>query len=233
MLNVVRTILVLIGLGLMSGNAAAGLITFNGSEVKALDLNDPELNWGGKTPSFINFYNYDDSEDSGDTGLEETNTIIMFLAELDGEYAVFTIANKHNGGGTGGRLVSRISGSSGEVVFRDDLEDFVVEDGIAYKFVFSGDKTDGFIFKIDEPAKFTFNQVITAPNEVDQAAGLAGGVKVISFDDGTFASKKYSDSVAAFGTFSFVRAVNAPSTMLLLSLFSIVLLVRSKNSRPM
>lgn len=74
----------MLGLLVSSFNAHAGFISWNGNAVEALDLN-------GDFTSFEEFYDYDNAfQWSSNTGLEEADTIVMFLAELGGELAIFS-----------------------------------------------------------------------------------------------------------------------------------------------
>jgi hypothetical protein len=211
-----------IGLKLMCGmslllaslSANASLLTFNGNTVNALDLN-------GTSTSFEEFYGYKQS--SGHTGLEMVNTVVMFMAELNGEYALFTTANKYDSGGAKGNLSVTLSATSGAVTFTDDPTD---SPGAGFSMLFNwGNKlSDGFIFSgMDD--NFIISQSMTSRKGVD-------GVRFVDFADGTFASQSYSALMDVEGDFvitgtSTAAVVSAPSALALM-LFGIAAIVRRK-----
>lgn len=215
MIKLCKKFVAAIAISMVSITANAGIIKFNGGEVNALDLN-------GVAPSFIDFYEL--RNDSAHTGLEMDSTIIMFLAELNGVYAVYTIANKADSNGASGLFKTIISASSGMVELLDDPEDLSI--GNLLKFDYAPKKTDGFIFKI-EAEEFEFTQTISSPNERYAAVGVAG-VRFIDFEDGTLGSASYSQELIAFGDFSITRTVSAPSTLILLTLTGLGYMMRKR-----
>lgn len=176
-------------------SANAALIKINGQQVQSLDLT-------GAYSEFADFYDYRD--DSAHTGLEIAETIIMFVANIDEQYAIFTIVNKENSGTVGGRLVVSINASSGSILLVDEPYDILNETTL--KFVYAAHKTDGYVFGVNQD--FDFTQTITAPNGVTAAVNVAG-VQFVSFGDGSIDSAEYSDLMPAFGDFN-ITATDIP-----------------------
>lgn len=210
-----------IGLKLMCGmslllaslSANASLLTFNGNTVNALDLN-------GTSTSFEEFYNY--SKSSSNTGLEVVNTVVMFIAELNDEYAIFTTANKYNAGGAIGKLAVDLTVTSGGVSFTDDP---VEASGLSMMFNYAAKLSDGFIFS-GMDTDFTYSQSMFSKK------GLVG-VQFVDFADGTLASASYSSVMAVTDSFTITGSspaavVSSPSALALI-LLGLAAIVRRKT----
>jgi hypothetical protein len=193
-------------------SASATLLTFNGQSVTALDLN-------GISTSFEEFYDYQSS--SANTGLEVVNTVIMFVAELDDEYGIFTIANKYGAGGVNGKLSVDITSSSGNVIFVDDAIDFTSANQI--DFSWGGNLTDGYIYYELNPNGFVFSQALSSLKGVD-------GVNFINFSDGTLSSATYGSLMSLDNPFVIknVVQVSAPAGAFML-IFGLVCLVTRRR----
>jgi len=199
---------------LASIQSQASIISFNGQSVNALDLN-------GQVSSFTDFYDYENA--SAHTGLELVDRIIMFVAELNNEFAIFTIANKADAGGTRGLFRADIEATSGSVSMVDDDGALVQENRV--RFDYAPEFTDGYIFEISEQT-FNFTQTISSVSGQAPAIGV-DGLQFIDFTDGSFGSANYLQMLAAHGDFSVNRVsgavsqINAPATI---AIFTIVLL---------
>ena len=195
-------VLVLFTLLLMSVasfSTKAALVTFNGQNVGVLDLT-------GQVNTFSEFYQYNSKSAavSANTGLEVVNRVVMFVAQLNGEYGIFTIANKFNAGGANGHLKSTITSTSGSVLFTDDPQEYGVN---SLTFYWAGKFTDGFVFS-NFDGNFTFNQELKSFKGID-------GLQFVNFTDGTLQSAEYSDLLALSTGFTVQVDVNAPSVALL------------------
>mmetsp|Transcript_59403 Transcript_59403/g.189222 ORF Transcript_59403/g.189222 Transcript_59403/m.189222 type:complete len:230 (+) Transcript_59403:112-801(+) len=215
-----------LSVGLVS-TAAANFISFNGTQVSALDLN-------GQYSSFQEFYGYNTRKPwSSNTGFELNDTVVMFLAELNGEYGLFaTFSRSANGNGGGaGSLYASISSSSGSATFADDPDEIndpasnaaelAALNGSGLNFRWNGDKTDGFIFsELNLP---TWNVQTSFTNTVN-----IDGLVFLSFGDGTKASATSTDLYAIGSNFEVSRAISTPATIGLFMGFLAFSLVRRK-----
>lgn len=213
LLPVLASLLLLI----TSNQAVSAIIKFNGNEVGAIDLN-------GISSSFEEFYDYRNA--SANTGLEIVNSVVMFIGELNDEYAIFTIANKWNSGGASGHLGVNITASSGSVSFADDSNELSNSGNLT--FYWGGQFTDGYIYSgFDD--EFTFTQILNSFKGVE-------GLYFVDFLDGTLGSQSYTDLISIsnneFTVSRTAQVVNAPSTIGFFLLFSTVLLatrIRTKR----
>ncbi|APD89611.1 hypothetical protein BM524_07275 [Alteromonas mediterranea] len=134
-MKIVRKMKFLVGslLLLSSSMASASLITVDGFEADALQL----------STTFEEFYNFDNGNTwSANTGLEQANSVVAFMAETATDTALFLIF-----GGLGGDAGSAdfdISGTNGAVTFADDSAEMPT--GTNVLFNYAADKTDGLIF---------------------------------------------------------------------------------------
>lgn len=214
-LNLLLKSVVFFSMLTVSSQTFATLITFNGDEVNALDLN-------GISGSFEDFYNYDKS--SAHTGFEIANAIIMFIAELNGEYGIFTIVNEYGTTGVNGHLNVNVNSSSGEVIFNDDPAEYSATGNTTY--YWAGHLTDGFIFSNFDD-EFTFSQTLSSKYGVD-------GLYFINFTDGTVSSQEYSDIINLDSTTSFaieVANVSAPLTFSLMLIGASFVLMRNGRDK--
>lgn len=195
----VLVLFTLLLLSVASFSSKAALVTFNGQNVGVLDLN-------GQVNTFNEFYDYNSNDAivSANTGLEIANRVVMFVAELNGEYGIFTIANKFDSGGINGHLKSTITSTSGSVLFTDDPQEYGLN---SLTFFWAGKFTDGFVFS-NFDSSFTFNQVLKSFKGID-------GLQFVDFTDGTLQSAEYSDLLALSTGFTVQVDVNAPSAALI------------------
>lgn len=127
--------LAVVATALLSFNSSASLITANGSMVGTLDLN-------GVAASFVDFY--DLSSSMPNTGFEQPNEVVMFVAELSGEYALFTTIS--GAGSTRGKLEAEFTPNDGSFLLFD--EPFELS-GTSAAWKTGIGKGDGFIFGSD------------------------------------------------------------------------------------
>lgn len=187
-----------------SAPAHSALITYESDEIGVLSLD-------GVSISFLDFYGYNGT--SATTGLEVTNSVIMFFAELNGDNALFLIANKFRDGGDNGSLDVSISSSTGAIEFVDDAKE-ASSTGF-FSFNWGGNLTDGFIFSglADE---FEISLSLSSTKGID-------GAYVLDFTDGNFSSAEYGPLLSLEeGPFEF-RAGNftevpEPSALFILGL---------------
>ncbi|MDO6712199.1 PEP-CTERM sorting domain-containing protein [Aliiglaciecola sp. 2_MG-2023] len=201
-----------------SVSANASLLTFNGQSINALDLD-------GVSSSFEEFYDY--RMVSANTGLEVVDTVVMYVAELAGEYAIFTTANKFGSGGVNGNLSVDITATSGAVTFTDDPKE--MPSAFEMMFQWAGNLTDGYIYS-GMDSVFTFSAAMSSLKGIN-------GVQFVDFLDGSFDSASYSNVMDIDGDFVIsasasdsASAVPEPSIILLLSLGLLSLFRRKVRS---
>lgn len=120
----------------MAHTANASMISVNGTSVEALDLN-------GSYSSFLDFYDYNTvNVFTSNTGLEQSNTIVMFFAELNSEFSLFTLVSGPLGGS--GKASVNVVGSDGAISFVDDAAESTSTSFVNW--VYSGKKGDGLIY---------------------------------------------------------------------------------------
>lgn len=149
--------------------ANAGLYLNDDIEVSALSL----------TEDFVSFYDYQGHGKrtySSNTGYEQGNTIVMFLAEYNSQLALITLvdAYKSNGKGTAKVTIDNLS-DFGSVLFKDDANDKLSANGVDWKWAHR--KNDGMVLQLLDPSNFTLD--INFSN----LTGLSGGIKFLSFSD--------------------------------------------------
>ena len=196
-IKLLLTVLVSLLMLTISNQAVSAIIKFNDNEVGAIDLN-------GISSSFEEFYDYRNA--SANTGLEILNSVVMFIGELNDEYAIFTIANKRDSGGESGHLGVNITASSGSVSFADDTNEFSNSGNLT--FYWGGQFTDGYIYSGFED-EFTFTQILNSFKGIQ-------GLYFVDFLDGTLGSQSYSDLISIgnneFTVSRTAQVVDAPST---------------------
>ncbi|WP_150140552.1 hypothetical protein [Candidatus Enterovibrio escicola] len=213
----------MLGLLVSSFNAQAGFMSWNGNTIEALDLN-------GDFTSFEEFYDYDNAfQWSSNTGLEEADTIVMFLAELGGELAIFSTISSPQGGSKG-QVGFDYTASAGSMLFLDDPDESVNSAGINFKY--GSNKSDGFIYGGLGNFDWSFVPSFFNASNVD-------GIKFVSFSDGEFSSASYSSlfsldeplvvSNLQLGSGNVSNAVSAPGTILLMVLGFTSLLISRKR----
>jgi len=159
------TLLTMLVLLTSSFSANALLITINNTtEVGVLSLSE----------SFTSFYSYGTSNSiSSDTGYEQSNAGVMFLAEYDNELALFTTLNIANHANEGGAVDMFISDfQSANVVLVDDADE---TNATGFKWAWNGCCSDGMVYKIDDKDNFDLDIVFS------NASGLDNGFKFLSF----------------------------------------------------
>jgi hypothetical protein len=120
---------------LFSLNSSANLVTANGLAAGALNLD------GGAT-SFVDFYDLTSSMPN--TGFEVANEVIMFVAELDNQYALFTTIS--GPGSTRGKLNAEFIYGNGSFLLFDEPFELL---GTSASWKTGIGKGDGFIFGAD------------------------------------------------------------------------------------
>lgn len=213
----------MLGLLVSSFNVQAGFMSWNGNAIEALDLN-------GDFASFEEFYDYDSTfQWSSNTGLEEADTIVMFLAELGGELAIFSTISSPQGGSRG-QVGFDYTATAGDMLFLDDPDESVNSAGINFKY--GSDKSDGFIYSGLGDFDWSFVPSFFNASNVD-------GIKFVSFNDGEFNSASYSSlfsldeplvvSNVELSSGNVSNSVSAPGTVLLMLLGLTSLLVSRKR----
>jgi hypothetical protein len=213
----------MLGLLVSSFNAQAGFMAWNGNAIEALDLN-------GDFTSFEEFYDYDSTfQWSSNTGLEEADTIVMFLAELGGELAIFSTISSPQGGSKG-QVGFDYTATAGDMLFLDDPDESVNSAGIIFKY--GSDKSDGFIYSGLGDFDWSFVPSFFNASNVD-------GIKFVSFDDGEFSSASYSSLLSLddplvvsnlqLDSGNVANSVSAPGTLILMLLGLTSLIVSRKK----
>lgn len=205
-----------------SMSVQAGLLTFNGEVISALDLN-------GAVSSFEEFYDYDNAKKwSSNTGLEIADKVVLFVAELNNEYAIFSTISNTNGGSAGALSVSYLA-SAGSMLFMDDPDEVVGVSGIS--FAYAANRNDGFIFAGLDDATWSFNLSLTNPTNVT-------GVSYVSFTDGLLGGATFSQSLSLDSSISIANTVsssanpvNAPATAALFLLGLGLISFRNRKAR--
>jgi hypothetical protein len=150
-------------------SASASIISVNGTEVEALDLN-------GSYSSFLDFYDYNTvNRFTSNTGLEQSDSIVMFFAELNSELSLFTLVSGPLGGN--GKASVSFSGSDGAISFVDDAAEFTSTSSVNWEY--SSKKGDGLIYSGITDALWSLDFDFTGLENVK-------GLEFLSFTDGLF-----------------------------------------------
>lgn len=160
-----------LGLALvMSQSANATLISVNGITVEALDLN-------GSYSSFGDFYDFNNANRfASDTGLEQADRIVMFFAELESEFAFFSLVSGV-GGGSGGADIN-ISGTQGLLSFVDDAPEKVSDTNVSW--VYGSNRGDGLIYSgLSADGGWSLDFIFSNLDRID-------GFDLLTFNDGSF-----------------------------------------------
>ncbi|NVK56117.1 MAG: hypothetical protein HWE26_10900 [Alteromonadaceae bacterium] len=204
-------------------SANAGLLTWNGNEIEALDLN-------GSYASFEEFFDYNNAKPySSDTGFEQDDTVVLFIAELNNEYGVFgTISNYFSG--SVGALTMAYSGTDGTMLFVDDPAEAAPG---SISFTYGSGRSDGFLYGDLFDTEWDFTLDFSSPTNID-------GVQFVSFDGGDLSGAEYSAlssindqyiiSNDVSGNNSDGLPINAPGTLVMLSMSLVFLSLRRGNS---
>lgn len=129
-----------------AGQTYAALIV-NGSAVNSLELSE----------SFTDFYSYDTTvSGSSSTGLEQDETLVLFLAEYLGDLALFGLVDgtSETGDFTGGKLdvnITANTGVLGSLILADDPADIFFQSSsqLSFEFAFGAGMNDGFILSLN------------------------------------------------------------------------------------
>lgn len=151
--------------------ANAAIITVNGTTIEALDLN-------GSYTSVLDFYDYNTvNRFTSNTGLEQSDSIVMFFAELNNEFSFFTLVSGPFG--ARGAATVNISGTEGTLSFVDDPADQV---GIT-QVVWSYDQRrgDGLIYSDLSDGSWALSVDFSQLTNIDS-------FEVLTFSDGGLAS---------------------------------------------
>jgi len=202
-------------------SAQAGFLSWNGNSIEALDLN-------GNYSSFEEFYDYNSSfKWSSNTGLEESDTIVMFVAELNNEYGIFSTISSPIGG-SAGQLSFDFSATAGSMLFLDDPDESLDSSGV--NFIYAANRSDGFIYGGLGDFDWSFIPTFFNAQNID-------GLKFISFDNGSVSSATYSGLLSLDDSFELSNqqlptasnTVSEPGTLLLLLLGCASLLARLRK----
>jgi hypothetical protein len=181
---------------MLVASAQATLITINDTtEVGVLDLSE----------SFVNFYDYDNGKQwSSDTGFEEVDTMVMFLARYNNQLALFTLLDGNIPGNTTAGSLSVLFSSLtdiGSILLIDDGGE-ATDNGNSWvaDWNWATGKGDGMIFLFDDANNFDLNIVFSNINNVDDG-------KFLSFD-----SQGQAQSISVPTEFN-ITAVPEPSTI--------------------
>ena len=193
-----------------SFNVQAGFLSWNSNPLEALDLN-------GKYSSFEEFYDYNRAfRWSSNMGLEEADVILMFVAELDNEYGVFSTISSPVGG-SAGKVRLDFSASAGSMLFFDDPDESTDNSGINFRY--ASNRNDGFIYGGLGEFDWSFTTMFSGAENID-------GLKFITFNGGNLNAATYSNlfSIDEPLTISNQRlptasnSVSEPGTLLLMLL---------------
>lgn len=179
-----------------ASTASASLITANGNATNALQL----------TESFEDFYNFDDPNTfSANTGLEQANSVVAFLAESANELALFLIFS--GPGGDAGSADFDITGTDGAISFVDDAQETPTASNVIFNYV--AGKTDGLIFSGLTDASWSVDVIFNATTGLDSLTFL-------TFDDQGESSVLFATSGVPEALNVQTVAVSAPLTGALL-----------------
>jgi hypothetical protein len=193
-------------------NSYATIIKVNGNDVDVLDLNATGV------ISFQQFYN------GGNTGYTASNTVVMLLAELGGEIALITTANK-NGEGVFGKLNLLFSGTEGGMSFVDEASE---QTGNEINWIWGAGYVDGAIYSGLTSDTWSLDFDFEAKNGINAFSFLTefdgSGVATDSIS-GTFPNASFNIFSIANNPSSIVSAP-APASISLLGIALILLTSR-------
>lgn len=195
----------------MAHTANASLISVNGTTVEALDLN-------GSYSSFLDFYDYNTANRfTSNTGLEQSDSIVMFFAELNNEFGLFTLVS----GPIGGRGSASLSirGSDGSVSFVDDPDE---SSNPLISWSYDRNRGDGLIY-----SGLTGDSWILG-FEFSNLTNILG-LEFLTFEDGIFseATSALSDNETSYTAIYSSRAVTQVSEPSMLGLTGVFLIALS------
>lgn len=215
-MKIVKNMKLLVGslLLLSSSMVSASLITVDGFEANSLQL----------STSFEEFYNLGNGNTwSANTGLEQANSIVAFMAETATDTGLFLIFG--GPGGDAGSANFDIAGTDGAVTFADDSAE--MPSGTTVVFNYAAGKTDGLIFSgLSDPflsIDIVFNALTGIDNLVFFTFDEQGVSSVLFETNDTPAGLSISGAPDA----SNVTQVSAPMTSaLMLSALGLILFRR-------
>lgn len=184
----------------MAHSANASIISVNGTEVEALDLN-------GSYKSFLDFYDYNTvNRFTSNTGLEQADSIVMFFAELNNEFSFFTLVSGPLGGR--GAATADISGTEGTLSFVDDPAD---QTGNQVNWTYDQRRGDGLIYSGLSNGSWLLNTSFSQLTNIDS-------FEVLTFSGGDFANATSALSgndteYTAISSGSSIVQVSEPSTL--------------------
>lgn len=210
MRNKITTLAVFVVCLFTCSTANAGFIV-NGNSVGVLSL----------TESFEDFYNYDGSSN---TGLELNNSVVLFIAEYLGEFALFGLVDgtAATGDFTGGRLGIEITeniSSIGSLLVIDEPADLKTQTTNQYSFDFrwGSQFNDGFVLALMKTESFELDlDMVFSPN--------LSSAKFIDFG-GT------EPSLIDLGSESTISRVSAPGHLIILAFTVFVLVASGRKTR--
>jgi len=157
---------------MLAASAQATIITLDGTtEVGSLELSE----------SFLDFYDHNNGKAwSSDTGYEESDLVVMFLASYNDQLALFTLVDAfNNSNDTAGLMDVDFSSMTdiGSILFVDDSSDASSDNGNSWSvnWTWAEGKGDGMIFLFDDADNFDLDIVFS------NFTGINGG-KFLSFD---------------------------------------------------
>lgn len=205
----------------IAGTANCSMITINHeTEIQALSLN----------MSFVDFYDYDSKQYSwsSNTGYELNDTIVMFFAEHNNDFALITLVDKP-GAGNGGRAKMNINRmqENGSVLFMDDPNDRMLTNGFNWRW--NAAKNDGMIYEMFDMQNFALDISFS------KLSGLNNGITFLSFDEPLTPSAQFSASNAPTAinmqtSFTVQSQVPEPASIAIFGLALIGLVLRLKRA---
>lgn len=210
----------LVSLGV--ANVQASIITLDsGVQISAYDIDENQYS------SFADFYDYNAANKwSSNTGFEQKNTAVLFLASYNNELALFSLLSKGGQGAQGSTTISlgnRLNVADINLVENEkndpaDMKDTSVDPWLA-NFYWNAPYGDGFILELSDFNDFSFDLAFS-----DNTTGLTS-FKFLSFDHGKPIEYDFSGTRAVS-----VTSVSEPGTLALfgLALFGAAAIRRKK-----
>lgn len=179
-------------------NAHAGLIVTDGSsQINGSFLSLNEV--------FEDFYGYDTGvSNSSDTGFEQDDTLVLFVASYMGEYAIFGLLDAFrldSGVSTANLEIVDDSSTLGELRFVDDaaFDDFSTTGNVSsIQYRWQGGKNDGFIYEIGDFNSFDVSFNLTNLVGVDSVSvlGFDGASQIVALNSSSTNFRFYTSSEA-------------------------------------